>query len=58
MMALQIVYVLTNPPMPGFVKIGRTQIEDVSQRLIQLYTTGESFPFDLVAGRWIHQTIN
>ncbi len=57
-MALQIVYVLTNPPMPGFVKIGRTQIEDVSQRLIQLYTTGESFPFDLVAGRWIHQTIN
>jgi hypothetical protein len=39
-MALQIVYVLTNPAMPGFVKIGKTFIEDVGVRLQQLYTTG------------------
>lgn len=32
-MALQIVYVLTNPAMPGFVKIGKTLVEDVSLRL-------------------------
>lgn len=46
-MSLQIVYVLTNPAMPGFVKIGKTFIEDVSVRLQQLYTTGVPFPFDL-----------
>jgi hypothetical protein len=46
-MPLQIVYVLTNPAMPGFVKIGKTFIEDVSVRLQQLYTTGVPFPFDL-----------
>ena len=46
-MPLQIVYVLTNPAMPGFVKIGKTFIEDVGVRLQQLYTTGVPFPFDL-----------
>lgn len=46
-MALQVVYVLTNPAMPGFVKIGKTLLEDVSQRLSQLYTTGVPFPFQL-----------
>jgi hypothetical protein len=46
-MSLQVVYVLTNPAMPGFVKIGKTLIEDVSQRLSQLYTTGVPFPFEL-----------
>jgi hypothetical protein len=46
-MALQVVYVLTNPAMPGFVKIGKTLLEDVSQRLAQLYTTGVPFPFEL-----------
>jgi len=45
---LQVVYVLTNPAMPGFVKIGKTLLEDVSQRLAQLYTTGVPFPFELV----------
>lgn len=47
-MSLQVVYVLTNPAMPGFVKIGKTLLEDVSMRLAQLYTTGVPFPFDLV----------
>ena len=46
-MPLQVVYVLTNPAMPGFVKIGKTFIEDVGVRLQQLYTTGVPFPFDL-----------
>ena len=46
-MSLEIVYVLTNPAMPGFVKIGKTAIEDVNQRLSQLYTTGVPFPFEL-----------
>lgn len=45
--AVQVVYVLTNPAMPGFVKIGRTAVEDVSQRMAQLYSTGVPFPFDL-----------
>jgi hypothetical protein len=46
-MPLQVVYVLTNPAMPGFIKIGKTLIEDVNQRLAQLYTTGVPFPFEL-----------
>jgi hypothetical protein len=46
--ALQVVYVLTNPAMPGFVKIGKTLLDDVGQRLAQLYTTGVPFPFELV----------
>ncbi len=46
-MSLQVVYVLTNPAMPGFVKIGKTLLNDVNQRLSQLYTTGVPFPFEL-----------
>jgi hypothetical protein len=45
--SLQIVYVLTNPAMPGFVKIGKTYLDDVNQRLGQLYSTGVPFPFEL-----------
>lgn len=33
------------PGMPGFIKIGKTLLEDVSQRLVQLHTTGVPFPF-------------
>ena len=46
-MAMSIVYVLTNPAMPGLVKIGKTEGEDASVRLSQLYTTGVPFPFTL-----------
>lgn len=46
-MTLQIVYVLTNPAMPGFVKIGKTYLDNVNQRLGQLYSTGVPFPFEL-----------
>jgi hypothetical protein len=40
-----IVYVLTNPAMPGLVKIGETANE-IHNRLNELNTTGVPFPFD------------
>lgn len=44
---LDIVYVLTNPAMPGLVKIGRTSHDDPEVRLAQLYTTGVPVPFEI-----------
>lgn len=41
----QIVYVLTNPSMPGIVKIGKTTQSDVEHRMSQLYSTGVPLPF-------------
>ena len=41
-----VVYVLTNPAMPGLVKIGKTTQNDVTTRISQLYTTGVPLPFD------------
>lgn len=46
-MELCIVYVLTNPAMPGLVKIGYTTQEDANTRIGQLYTTGVPVPFKL-----------
>jgi hypothetical protein len=46
-MALCVVYVLSNPAMPGLVKIGCTAQEDANTRLGQLYTTGVPVPFKL-----------
>jgi len=40
-----IVYVLTNPAMPGLVKIGQTT-NDISNRLNGLNTTGVPLPFE------------
>ena len=42
----QIVYVLTNPAMPGLVKIGKTTQLEVEERMKQLYSTGVPIPFD------------
>lgn len=42
-----VVYVLTNPAMPGMVKIGQTQQDEADTRLRQLYSTGVPFPFTL-----------
>lgn len=42
----QIVYVLTNPAMPGLVKIGKTTQLEVDDRMKQLYSTGVPVPFD------------
>ena len=48
-----IVYVLTNPAMPGIVKIGMTDRDDVQTRMNQLYSTGVPLPFDCVIARQI-----
>ena len=42
----QIIYVLTNPAMPGLVKIGKTTQQEVDGRMKQLYGTGVPVPFD------------
>lgn len=42
------VYVLTNPSMPGMVKIGKTT-RDVEQRANELFQTGVPTPFDIEA---------
>jgi len=41
-----IVYVLTNPCMPGLVKIGMTEKEEIDQRMKDLYTTAVPLPFE------------
>lgn len=49
---LGIVYVLTNPAMPGLVKIGKTSRDSVTGRLGELYSTGVPVPFECeFAGR-------
>ena len=45
--SLSIVYVLTNPAMPGLVKIGRTSQTDPDTRINQLQTTGVPLPFEI-----------
>jgi hypothetical protein len=44
----EIVYVLTNPVMPGVLKIGKTDKENVVERAKELFTTGVPVPFDCV----------
>lgn len=44
---MEIVYVLTNPAMPGIVKIGYTSQENANSRISQLYTTGVPVPFTI-----------
>ena len=39
-----IFYILTNEAMPGLVKIGKTQMDDVQKRMIQLYAGITSVP--------------
>ena len=41
-----IVYVLTNPAMPGLVKIGMTSRLDIDARMKELYSTGVPVPFE------------
>ena len=52
-----IVYVLTNPAMPGIVKIGKTSRGSVDARLNELYSTGVPVPFECAfAGRVSDET--
>lgn len=41
------VYILSNPVMPGIVKIGFTTQDDINTRLAGLYTTGVPVPFEV-----------
>ncbi|MCC6123725.1 MAG: GIY-YIG nuclease family protein [Pirellulales bacterium] len=41
-----IVYVVSNPAMPGIVKIGITAQDNVDQRIKQLFTTSVPVPFE------------
>lgn len=41
-----IVYVLTNPAMPGLVKIGMTTRDNLDTRMRELYGTGVPVPFE------------
>lgn len=43
-----LVYLLSNPAMPGIVKIGLTTRGDLQQRMNELFTTGVPVPFDCV----------
>ena len=49
-----IVYVVTNPAMPGLVKIGHTG-QTIEQRLRDLDKTGTAIPFECVAA-WSSRT--
>ena len=41
-----IVYVLINPCMPGMVKIGMTERDEIDARMKELYTTAVPLPFE------------
>lgn len=45
--SLESVYVLTNPAMPGLVKIGFTTQDDARRRIDALYSTSVPFPFKI-----------
>lgn len=42
------VYILKNEAMPGYIKLGFTQQNDVELRMRQLHTTGVPLPFECV----------
>ncbi len=41
-----IIYVLSNPAMPGMLKIGMTTRDEIEIRMNELYTTGVPLPFE------------
>jgi hypothetical protein len=43
-----IIYIISNPAMPGIIKIGKTTQEDVKIRMKELYTSGVPVPFKCV----------
>lgn len=43
-----IIYILSNPAMPGIIKIGKTTKEDVKIRMKELYSSGVPLPFECV----------
>lgn len=49
-----VVYILTNPEMPGLVKIGKTSRDEVEERVAELYSTGVPVRFDCVYAARVH----
>lgn len=43
-----IIYILSNPAMPGILKIGKTTQDDIKTRIAQLYSTGVPLPFECI----------
>lgn len=43
-----IIYLLTNPAMPGIIKIGRSTRVDVKERMRELFSSGVPLPFECV----------
>lgn len=41
-----VIYILTNPAMPGLVKIGKTLRNSTEARMTELYSTGVPVPFE------------
>lgn len=55
---LGIIYVFTNPAMPGLVKIGKTSRTDIKQRLTELYSTGVPVPFECAYAARVEDVVN
>jgi len=51
-----IVYLLTNPSMPGLVKIGMTTRESIEVRMKELYGTGVPAPFECYYACKVHSS--
>lgn len=51
-----IVYVLSNPCMPGIVKIGMTERSEMDARMKELYTTGVPLPFECKFAARVNKT--
>lgn len=48
-----LVYLLSNPAMPGIYKIGTTTRSDIAARMNELYTTGVPTRFECVKACWV-----
>ena len=46
-----IVYLLTNPAMPGLVKIGMTTQEDIDKRMRELYSQASKIINNLIVNK-------
>ncbi len=51
-----LIYILTNPAMPGLVKIGKTNRADVKQRMFELYSTGVPVPLECAYAAKVNDT--
>ncbi len=51
-----IVYILTNPAMPGLVKIGMTTRDNIDNRMKELFGTGVPVPFDCIYACYVKQS--